>query len=60
MLCTPLLGQLAFDGSLEHTGTVAFERRLHPFERGNTSIQPRELLLDGGDDTALLGEGGEW
>ena len=55
----PVGGEAALDGGFEDGGAVAFEGDLGAFERGDASIEPGELLLDGGDDAALFGEGGE-
>jgi hypothetical protein len=55
----PCLGELAFDGDFEHGGAVALEGGLGAFEGGDAGIEARELLLDGFEDAALLGEGRE-
>ncbi len=49
--------ELAFAGGFEDGGAVAFEVGLHAPQRRYPRLQSCELLLNLGDDAALLGEG---
>ena len=50
--------QAAFAGVLEDAGPVALEVGLDATEGGGGGVEAGELRLDGGDDAALLREGG--
>jgi len=56
----PCLRQLALNRRLQHGGAVLLQAGAGTLQRGYARIEPRELLLDGGDDAALLGEGSDW
>ena len=54
MLGSPLFGQLAFDRSFQHRGSVSLQIRLGSLERRNPSIQVGEQFFDLRDDAGLL------
>ena len=48
--------------ALEDAGAIALQVGLDPLQRVHGVVEAGEMLLDGGDDAVLLGEGreGEW
>ena len=51
--------QASLAGGLEDAGPAAFQVGLRPLQRFDRGIQPGKLLLNLGNNAALLGEGGQ-
>src|ERR1700693_456935 len=47
--------ETSFAAGLKYGCAILLEFRLHTLERSHSGVEPRELLLDLGDDAALFG-----